>query len=410
MTQFQYRATDFQGKIVEGSMEAGEERAVVQRLQERGLIPLRIGAGSAPAPAARALSLPSFGGGGKKVRTKDLLVFTQEMSTLLGAGMPLDRSLTTLTTLAQGEELKRVTSAVLQSVRGGSSLAEAMAQHPKVFPVLYVNMVKAGEIGGVLDEVLRRLVDYLTNVQGLRDEVRSAMTYPILLTAVGGVSVAILLVFVLPKFATMFADLGQALPLSTRMMLAISDAFTSVWTLPALVALGGGGYGFWRYASTGPRRYALDGWKLRLPLLGSLLRRMEVARFGRTLGTLLRSGVPMLQALDIVREVATNQVIGRAIGEVQVGVREGAGMAPPLGRSGAFPPLALQMIAVGEDTGKLDEMLLTVADYFDREVRNEVKRLTSLLEPAMILVMGLVVGFMVISMLMAVFSINDINV
>ncbi len=177
-----------------------------------------------------------------------------------------------------------------------------------------------------------------------------------------------------------------------------------------LVAVAAGGYGLWRYASTGPRRYGLDAWKLRLPLFGALLRRMEVARFGRTLGTLLRSGVPVLQALDIVREVATNQVIGRAIAEVQVGVREGAGMAPPLGRSGAFPPLALQMIAVGEDTGKLDEMLITIADYFDREVRNEVKRLTSLLEPAMILVMGLVVGFMVISMLMAVFSINDINV
>ena len=395
-------------------MEAAEERTVVQRLQERGLIPLRIGTGGAPAVATgRVLSLPSFGGGGggsKKVRTKDLLVFTQELSTLLAAGMPLDRSLTTLTTLAQGQELRRVTGVVLQSVRGGTSLAEAMAQHPKVFPPLYVNMVKAGEIGGVLDEVLRRLVDYLSNAQELRDEIRSAMTYPILLTVVGGASVAILLVFVLPKFATMFADLGQTLPLSTRMMLGFSDLFTSVWTVPGLIGVVALGYGLWRYANTGPRRYGLDAFKLRLPLFGSLLRRMEVARFGRTLGTLLRSGVPVLQALDIVREVATNQVIGRAIAEVQVGVREGAGMAPPLGRSGAFPPLALQMIAVGEDTGKLDEMLITIADYFDREVRNEVKRLTSLLEPAMILVMGLVVGFMVISMLMAVFSINDINV
>jgi len=258
--------------------------------------------------------------------------------------------------------------------------------------------------------VLARLVDYLRNVQELRDEVRSAMTYPILLTGVGGVSVAVLLIFVLPKFATMFADLGQALPLSTRMMLAISDAFSSVWTIPAIVAIVGGTYGLYRYASTGKRRYALDAFKLRMPVLGSLLRRMEVARFGRTLGTLLRSGVPMLQALDIVREVATNQVIARTVAEVQVGVREGAGMAAPLGRSGSFPPLAMQMIAVGEDTGKLDEMLLSTADYFDTEVRNEVKRLTSLLEPMMILVMGLIVGFMVISMLMAVFSINDINV
>ena len=408
MTQFQYRATDFQGKIVEGSMEAGEERAVVLRLQERGLIPLLIGAGSVPAPAARTVSLASFGR--KGVRTKDLLVFTQQLSTLLAAGMPLDRSLTTLADLTQGAELKRVTGEVLTSVRGGASLAQAMGQHPQVFPPLYVSMVKAGEIGGVLDEVLRRLVDYLASAQELRDEVRSAMTYPILLTAVGAVSITILLVFVLPKFATMFADLGQALPLSTRIMLGISDVFSSVWILPGLLLLGGGSYGLFRYLNSGPRRYGLDAFKLRMPVFGSLLRRMEVARFGRTLGTLLRSGVPVLQALDIVREVVTNQVIGRAVNEVQVGVREGAGMSGPLGRSGVFPPLALQMIAVGEDTGKLDEMLLTTADYFDREVRNEVKRLTSLLEPLMILVMGLVVGFMVISMLMAVFSINDINI
>lgn len=408
MTQFQYRATDFQGKIVEGSMEAGEERAVVLRLQERGLIPLLIGAGSVPATAARTVSLSSFGR--KGVRTKDLLVFTQELSTLLAAGMPLDRSLTTLADLTQGAELKRVTGEVLTSVRGGASLAQGMGQHPKIFPPLYVSMVKAGEIGGVLDEVLRRLVDYLASAQELRDEVRSAMTYPILLTAVGAVSITILLVFVLPKFATMFADLGQALPLSTRIMLGISDVFSSVWILPTLLLLGGGSYGLFRYLNSGPRRYGLDAFKLRMPVFGYLLRRMEVARFGRTLGTLLRSGVPVLQALDIVREVVTNQVIGRAVSEVQVGVREGAGMSGPLGRSGVFPPLALQMIAVGEDTGKLDEMLLTTADYFDREVRNEVKRLTSLLEPVMILVMGLVVGFMVISMLMAVFSINDINI
>ncbi len=408
MGQYQYRATDYQGKIVEGAMEAGEERAVILRLQERGLIPLRIGAGGATAaPTRPAIALPSFGA--KRVKNKDVLVFTQELSTLLAAGMPLDRSLTTLSELAPGD-LKRVTGEVLNSVRGGTSLAEALAQHPKAFPPLYVNMVKAGEIGGVLDDVLARLVDYLRNVQELRDEVRSAMTYPILLTGVGGVSVAVLLVFVLPKFATMFADLGQALPLSTRMMLAISDMFSSIWTIPAIVAIVAGTYGLYRYVSTGKRRYGLDAFKLRMPVLGSLLRRMEVARFGRTLGTLLRSGVPMLQALDIVRAVATNQVIARTVGEVQVGVREGAGMAGPLGRSGSFPPLATQMIAVGEDTGKLDEMLLSTADYFDREVRNEVKRLTSLLEPVMILVMGLVVGFMVISMLMAVFSINDINV
>ena len=408
MAQFQYRATDLQGKIVEGLIEAGEERSVVQRLRERGLIPIRIGLGTAPSRAQRILGIPGFGRK-SAVRTKDLLVFTRELSTLLAAGMPLDRSLTTLGELAQTADLKRITAEVLQAVRGGSSLAEALAQHPQAFPPLYVSMVKAGEIGGVLDEVLRRLVDYLASVQELRDEIRSAMTYPILLTGVGAISIAILLVFVLPKFANMFADLGQALPMSTRMMLAVSDFFTSVWFVPGTLAMAAMIYGGHWYLST-RQRAAFDAFKLRLPIAGPLRRRMEVARFGRTLGTLLRSGVPVLQALDIVREVATNVTIARAVSEVQAGVREGAGMAGPLGRTGAFPPLALQMIAVGEDTGKLDEMLLTIADYFDGEVRNEVKRLTSLLEPVMILVMGLVVGFMVISMLMAVFSINDINV
>lgn len=406
MAQFQYRATDFQGKIVEGSMEAGEERSVVQRLREKGLIPIRIGAGSGASRAATAVALPSFGR--KKVKTSELLIFTRELATLLGAGMPLDRSLTTLTQLAQTPELKRVTAEVLEAVRGGTSLAEALAQHPKVFPPLYVNMVKAGEIGGVLDQVLQRLVEYLASAEELRDEVISALTYPLILVGVGGASVAVLLVFVLPKFATMFADLGQTLPLSTRMMLSISDFFTSFWALVAVPIVIAAAFGLYRYLAT-QQRLAFDGFKLRMPVVGKLLRLTEVARFGRTLGVLLRSGVPMLQALDIVRAVAGNQVIAQALGEVQVGVREGAGMAGPLGRSGAFPQLALQMIAVGEDTGKLDEMLITTADFFDREVRNDVKRLTRLLEPAMILIMGLVVGFMVISMLMAVFSINDVN-
>ncbi len=411
MAEYSYRASDFQGKIVEGSIEASEERSVVERLRERGLVPIKIGVASAGGTGrlGRTVRLPSLGGGKRTVRSKDLLIFTRELSTLLAAGIPLDRGLTTLVELSPNAELKRVTGEVLQAVRGGASLAEALGQFPNVFPSLYVNMVKAGEIGGVLDTVLIRLVEYLESAEDLRDEVRTALTYPILLVIVGGLSVVFLLIFVLPKFASMFADMGEALPMSTRIMLSVSDAFSSIWTLPIALVLVGGAYGLYRYADAN-NRYALDAWKLRMPLVGSLVRRMEVARFSRTLGTLLSSGVPMLQSLDIVRAVSINLVIDQAIGDVQVGVREGVGMSAPLGRSGAFPPLALQMIAVGEDTGKLDEMLVTVADYFDGEVRTQVKQLTSLLEPALIVFMGLVVGFMVISMLTAVFSINDLNV
>ncbi len=228
-------------------MEAGEERSVVQRLREKGLIPIRIGAGGAAVPrASRAITIPGIGGP-KRVKTSELLIFTRELATLLQAGMPLDRSLTTLTQLAQTPELKRVTAEVLESVRGGMALAEALAQHPKVFPSLYVNMVKAGEIGGVLDQVLQRLVEYLASAEELRDEVISALTYPLILVGVGGVSVAILLVFVLPKFATMFADLGQALPLSTRMMLSISDAATSPWSLIGVPVILGGIFALYRY-------------------------------------------------------------------------------------------------------------------------------------------------------------------
>jgi general secretion pathway protein F len=405
MAQFQYRAADGDGKILEGTIDAGEVAAAVARLRDRGLIPLRVAEAGPARTGLASISLPSVKPR-RGVRHRDLLIFTHELSTLLGAGLPLDRSLSILSELSERAELKRVVSEILQSVQRGKSLAEALAAHPKVFAPLYVNMVRAGEIGGVLDHVLLRLTDYLERADELRSEVRSALIYPAILTFVAMASVTILLTYVLPKFAAIFAQAGQALPLSTRFLLGLSDGLRSYWWAVVIV-IGAAGVGMAHYTRTPAGRLQWDGLKLRIVLLGDLFRKLAVARFARTLGTLLRSGVPMLQALDIVREVTGNVVISRAIDEVKVGVRGGSGVATPLSHTAAFPPLALQMISVGEETGKLDEMLVQVADYFDKDVRAQVKRLTSLLEPALLLVGGLVVGFVVLSMFSAIFSINN---
>ncbi len=407
MAQFQYRAVDPQGKVVEGTIEAAEVPGVVARLHDRGLIPINIASGDGVVARPSRVVLPQMPAlGRRRVRGKDLLVMTQELSALVSSGLPLDRSLATLGELADNPELKRILTEVLHAVQGGKSLAEALGQH-KVFPPLYVNMVRAGELGGFLEVVLQRLSEYLERSQELRSDVWSAMTYPILLVGAMSTSIIVLLVYVMPKFSALFTDMGHALPLGARIVLGVSDALRGYWW--AFLAAPFLAFAGFRYAVRTPRgRYSWDQWKLRVVLLGSLLRKLEVARLARTLGTLLKSGVPLLQALGTVKEIAGNQVIGRALGEVEVGVREGAGIADPLARSGVFPPLAVQMIAVGEETGKLDELLVRVADHFDREVRVALQQFTRLLEPALILVMGVGVGFIVISMLSAIFSVNDL--
>ncbi len=406
MAQFQYRAVDAEGKVVEGTIEAAEVAAVVARLHDRGLIPMRIGAPAAGKAGGLRMTLPALPRLTRRPPARSLLTLTQSLAVLLAGGLPLDRSLATLQELADHPELRRIVGEVLHAVKGGKSLAEALAQH-KFFPPLYVNMVRAGEIGGFLDAALQRLAEYLERGQALRDDVRAALTYPALLTVAMGGSMLILLVYVLPKFSALFADLGRSLPWSAALVLAVSDAIRGYWWAGLLVL--GGGVAAFRYSVRTPRgRYAWDQWKLRLVGVGTVLRKMEVASLARTLGTLLKSGVPMMQALGIVKEIAGNQVIARAVGEVEVGAREGAGVAEPLARTGVFPQLAVQMIAVGEETGRLDEMLLRIAEHYDRDVRVAIAQFTRLLEPVMIVVMGVGVGFVVMSMLSAIFSVNDL--
>lgn len=404
MPVFTYKATDRSGRTIDGTMEAADRRGVVERLHREAYYPLAVESSEARAGWKRLAPELPF----RRVTAKDLLAFTRELATLLDAGLPLDRALTILGELTDNPRLEQIVQDLNRSVRGGSSLAEALARHhPRPFSRLYINMVRAGEKGGVLELALKRLAAFLEAAQELREAVTSALIYPALLTTVGAGAVVFLLTFVLPRFAVIFADLGQALPLPTRVLLAVSEGLqTYWWGLLLLVLAAAVG---WR-AATGTEggRLAWDRWVLGLPLVGSLLLRLEVARFARTLGALLHAGVPLLQALGVVKEVAVNRVVVGALDRLHDGIKRGGGIGPPLAASRTFPGLALHMIRVGEETGRLEEMLTKVADVYEAEVRTAVKRLIAVLEPAIILALGIVVLFIVVAILLAIFGINEL--
>ncbi len=405
MPVFHYRAADHSGKVVEGTMEAEAEQGVVARLHEMDCIPLRIASSSdAPAKRLEFSFAPLFR---KRINQWELLHFTQEINTLLGAGLPLDRSLAVLSNLVEGDEFRKVVRNLLESVRAGKSLSGAMAEYPDVFPKLYVNMVMAGESGGVLESILRQLNDFMERSLLFKEELKSALTYPISLAVVAGLSLIILFLYVIPKFSVIFEDVSGALPWITTVVIGFSG-FLSSYGWIALILLVVGGAGAFFYIRTPDGRFQWDGFRLRIWLVGDLLRKVEVARFSQTLAALLRGGVPLLDALGTVQGVVGNRLMQQALSRVQTQVKEGKGMIGPLTESGVFPPLALHMIAVGEETGKLESMLSNVADHYDLEVKRSTKRLTSMLEPALILSMGLIVGVVVVSILMAIFSIHDL--
>jgi len=384
-----------EGAIVEGVIEAADQRAAIERLKNSGVIPLVV---AAPREGAkRRFALRSSRG--------DLLTFTSELSALLGAGLPLDRSLNILSEITEGREMKEIIQSVMKSIREGSSFSDALQRHSRVFPRIYVNMIRAGEAGGVLDVVLERLNEFLESSKELKDHVVSAMIYPAILIATGGLSIIVLLTYVLPKFSVIFAELGTSLPLPTQIVLTFSNTLKSYWWV-VLSAIIGGWVIFKNYIKSAPNRYRWDSIKLKV--FGDIIRKLETARFCRTLGTLLKSGVPLLQALNNARDVIGNQAIASCIDAVSKGVKEGKGIAAPLSDANVFPPLALSMIKVGEETGQLDEMLMKIASTYEKSLNTSIKRFVSLLEPAMILGMGLVIGFIVVSMLMAIFSITEL--
>ena len=406
MAFFQYRAADHAGKIVEGVMEADAEQSVISHLREMGCVPLRIAVPSDRSIGAARQQLPLFAK--RKVNQQQLLQFTRELATLLAAGLPLDRSLSILGGLIEDAELSKVLRSLVEAVRAGKSLAVSMGEHPDVFPKIYVNMIRAGEAGGILEGVLRYLTEYMESTLALKDEVKSALIYPTILAAAAGTSLTVLFLFVIPKFAVIFRDNSKALPWITKVVINFSQFLAQYgWVVLVVILFVVAGAIFYIRSPEG--RSEWDRTCLHIWLLGDLVRKFETARFSRTLAALLKGGVPLLEALGTVQGVVGNRLLSRAIGQVQMRVREGKGMARPLSESGLFPPLALNMIAVGEETGKLDGMLAEVAGYYDQEVKRTTKRLTALLEPLLILVMGLVIGIVVISMLLAIFSINDIQ-
>ncbi|MGB7624927.1 MAG: type II secretion system F family protein [Terriglobia bacterium] len=402
--EFFYKATTFDGKLLEGSLEAESEKAVSFRLQQMGYLPIQIGTAAQGKPVS--ISLPF--GRTRRVRNKDLLLFTQELTTLLKAGSPLDRNLSLLVDLTENPALKSVTQQLLKEIKAGKSFSEALAEHPKVFTKLYVNMVRAGEVGGFLNEVCERLSEFLGASEALRTTLINAMIYPALLTGVGITSIVILMTFVIPKFTQIFSDMGRALPLATVILMDVSYATTHYgW----LILLGLAAFFFlWRRILATPTgRMGWDQWILRWPVLGDLLLKIEVARFTRTMGTLLHSAVPMMQSLNVVNEIIGNRAIASKLEGVAVGIKKGEGVAKPIQQARMFPPLMVHLLEVGEETGKLDVMMLQIADIYDGEVRSTMKNLLALLEPSIILVMGLIVGMIVLSILTAILSINEIK-
>ena len=405
MPEFSYKATDRMGKIVEGLMEAPEEKAVINKLQNLGYIPIKIGAPSKSRSFSLEIDITAFF---KRIYSRDVMTFTQQLSTLLSAGLPLDKSLFIVAELTEKGEVQKVVRDVLASIQGGSSFADALVKHPKVFSKLYINMVRAGEAGGVLELVLERLVSFLESSQELKDYITSSMLYPVLLTGVCGIAIVILLTFVIPRFSTMFEEVGKGIPASAQFLMGLSAFIKGYWWV-ILGVVAGIVVSVKKYLATEKGRLKWDGLKLKLIVVKALVQKIEVARFARTLGTLIKSGVPILSALNIVKETIGNVIIAGSLVGIHEGVKEGEGISKPLKNANTFPPLAIHMITVGEETGKLDEMLLKVADTYEQDVRNTVKRFISLLEPALIFFMAMVVGAIVITMLLAIISVNDIS-
>jgi type II secretion system protein F len=399
---FLYRAADRGGRTIDGVMEAPDARAVIERLHKESYFPVRV------APHAQRKAWPTLGG--HRVRQRDLLAMTQQLATLFEAGLPLDRALAILQELAPSAKLGEIVADLLRSVRGGASLSDALAKHhPRPFSRLYINMVRAGEKGGVLEVALRRLAEFLEARAAFTEAILSALAYPLVITTVGCGAVVFLLTFVIPRFATIFADLHQAIPLPTQILMAVSASMQSYWWIGVLAILA-----FilgWRvWTGTPEGRLQWDRLQLKLPRVGSLTMKVETARFLRTLGTMLKSGVPVLGALAVVGDMMSNQIFARSVQRLSDSVKRGGTVASGMREHGQFPSLAIHMVRVGEETGRLEEMLLKAAETLEGDVRTDLKRMIGLLEPAVILAMGVLVAFIVVAMLLAIFSINDIPV
>ncbi|MGL4399187.1 MAG: type II secretion system F family protein [Luteolibacter sp.] len=415
MANFQYSALDAKGEQTTGALSAATEAEAIQQLRAKGLYPTQItedgktkGKKGAPAkakgkPAAKAKTT-SKGQIGGRIKPKSLMIFTRQLATLIDSGLPLLRSLTVLEKQEPNPVLKATVAALAENVQGGSTFSESLAQHPKIFNKLYVNMVKAGELGGVLEIVLNRLAEYQEKAQKLKNKIVSAMVYPVIVMFIAVAILVFLMIFIVPKFKEMFSATDSELPLISKIVFGMSEFFLkqSIPFVPnvlfVFIAFIVGVFLFNLWGRTPGGRVVIDNMKLKMPVLGDIQRKSAVSRFSRTLGTLVTSGVPILQALNITRDTAGNVVISKAIEKVHEAVKEGETIVTPLQASGVFPNMVISMVDVGEETGQLPEMLLKVADVYDDEVDNAVTALTSILEPIMIVILALIVGSVVFAL------------
>jgi general secretion pathway protein F len=402
MPLFEYKAVDPGGETVQGTMEAASLDLVVLKLQEAGNVPLQ-----ARESGSGGLGLAGLRFGRRGMSSREVGEFTQQLATLLGAGLPLDRSLQVLLDLAESERVKRTVAEIRDRVREGGSLSDALEEQHGAFNRLFVNMVRAGEVGGTLDVTLDRLSDYLERSRDLKDSVISALIYPILLLVLAAGSLILLLVYVIPQFTPIFEELGGDLPLITKIVLGVGSVLQNFWwAIILLTALAV--WQFRRMLADAEKRFTWDGRVLEMKWVGDLVGKMETARLTRTLGTLLTNGVPLLSALSIAQNVITNTVLRREVSDASREVKTGGGLARNLAKGGHFPRLALQMISVGEETGQLDSMLMKVSDTYDLEVRNTIDRLLSVFTPVVTLLLAVMIGTIVMSVLVAILGINDL--
>ncbi len=411
MALFRYRAVNAAGDVAAGELEAANEAEIVDRLRDQGLMPMKVEAAlagktvSATGPAPRR----SRWFESRTVTRDQVLGVTRELATLLRAGLPLDRALEILIGLAPTLPVAHLLQTIRDDVRGGKSLSQAIDMHRTVFSRFYVNIVRAGEAGGALGVVLTRLADTMERNKELRESVKSALIYPTILVGVALTSVMVILIFVVPKFQQTFAQAGKALPLPTEIVIFLGTGLRNYWWLMLIIILSL----VWiarRRLRSPEVRFRWDGRMLRAPLLGDLLAKVEVARFARTLATLLGNGVTLLAGLSIVKETMTNSVLARALDGVVTRLREGKGFGTPLAETGVYPRLATQMILVGEESGRLEEMLNRVAEVYDREVQVAVKRFLAVLEPVLILGLAVLIGGIVLSILLGVVGMSELAV
>jgi type IV pilus assembly protein PilC len=400
---FSYKVRDKAGKLVEGQLEAENAQLVVSKLRSMGYVPIEIEQQSSKS-LSRDLKIPGFS---DRIKLKDVQVFSRQFATMISSGLSMLRSLYILAEQTESKPLAAVVNQVRMDVERGASLSAALAKHPKAFNRLYVAMVRAGEAGGVLDSVLQRLATTIEKQVELRRKVKSAMTYPAVVSALVLLLVTAMMLFVVPMFQNIFSALGGKLPLPTEILIKVSNVIRKLWFI-VFAAEAAAVYGFRRWINSEAGRKRWDTIKLKAPVFGPLAQKTALARFGRTLSALVRSGVPILESLDIVCETAGNWVVAEAVRDTQQQVKRGEPLSKRLEEHSVFPPMVVQMMAVGEETGALDEMLDKIADFYDQEVEATVNALTSLIEPILIVIMGVVIGGMIIALYLPMFSVINL--